>query len=199
MASLKIENLNFRRAKKSIFTNFNLLINESRIVGLVGESGKGKTTLASLIAGHLIPDSGSIYLNEIKITAPLRDIIIVHQEDDLFPWLSVEDQLKFVNFKNYNELEIDNLLKHFSLFEYKKFFPYQLSGGMKKRLSLLRALIVNPKWIILDEALSSLDKEIAYKILDVIIPYTKDKKIGLIIITHQEELFSNYLEEIIRI
>lgn len=199
MATLKIQNISFKRENKPILTNINFQFSEKKIIGLIGNSGIGKSTLANIIAGHLKADQGKIFLEDKEVLAPTREIIIVHQEDDLFPWLTVEGQLDFVNFNNFPKEEIDKLLEHFSLVEFKSFYPYQLSGGMKKRLSLLRALIINPKWIILDEALSSLDKETALKILDTIIPFSKKKNIGLIIITHQNELFSNYLDEVIRI
>lgn len=199
MATLKIKNISFKRENKPILQNIDFQLSANKIIGLIGSSGIGKSTLANIVAGHLKADQGKIYLDEREVSAPTREIIIVHQENDLFPWLTVERQLDFVNFNKFPKEEIENLLKHFSLLEFKSFYPYQLSGGMKKRLSLLRALIINPKWIILDEALSSLDKETALKILDTIIPFSKKKNIGLIIITHQNELFSNYLEEIIRI
>jgi NitT/TauT family transport system ATP-binding protein len=196
MESLKISDLTFNYNTKNIFENYNLELELGKIYALVAPSGIGKSTFAHLIAGHLKPKSGEIYLGLKKIEKPTRDIFIVHQEDDLFPWLTVKQQLKFVSAENE---KIEKLLKIFKLQESKDLFPIELSGGMKKRLALARAELVGARVLILDETLSSLNEDLLTDILNEMIPRWRKQKLTVIFITHHFDDIKDYIDEAIRL
>lgn len=191
MENLTIKNLQFNYKNRDLFNHYSLDIPKGSIVSLTGPSGSGKSTLAQLMAGHLLPQDGEINLGAKKITRPLKDIFIVHQEDDLFPWMNVYEQLSFVE---KNKTKIDDLLKIFKLDQYCHFYPYQLSGGMKKRLALARAELMNPKVLILDETFSSLDQILAKEILNEMVPRWKNKAMTIIFITHQLNDFRQFID-----
>lgn len=194
MESLSIKNLTFHFEQKIIFNDLSLELPLGKMYALVGPSGIGKSTFAHLISGHLTPDSGEILLGTKAITKPTRDIFIVHQEDDLFPWLSVLDQLKFVGA---TEEKIHTLLRIFKLSDSKNLYPHELSGGMKKRLALIRAELVGAKVLILDETLSSLNKSLLDEILNEMVPRWREQGISVIFITHHLDDIKNYIDQVI--
>jgi len=199
MESLTIKNLNFHYKGQKIFQNLNLIFFPKRIYALSAPSGKGKSTLAKLIAGHLNYEEGEITLDGKLLKHPSKDVFIVHQEDDLFPWMTVIEQLNFVKNKVKSNADVFSLLNVFKLEQSKSLYPYQLSGGMKKRLALLRAEIVSPKVLILDESFSSLDIELADSILNEMIPIWKKRSMAVILITHQLDQMKNYVDEVINL
>lgn len=156
-----------------IFENLNFEIKKGEFVSILGKSGCGKTTLANILAGYIKPISGEIFINNNAINKPGKNRILVNQENDLFEWMTVWENMKLVN---NDEENINKCLKLVSLDEFKQYFPNKLSGGMKKRLSLARALVVNPNFLILDEPFASLDhhmKEELHLGLDIIFSLTK--------------------------
>ena len=198
MESLIISDLSFSFGSKIIFDQFSLKLELGKMYALVGASGVGKSTLAHLIAGHLLPQSGTICLGSSqrlsKIEKPLRDIFIVHQEDDLFPWLDVVEQLEFVGAK---KASIEHLLDVFNLQDSKKLYPSQLSGGMKKRLALIRAELVGAKVLILDETFSSLNINLLHDILKDMAPRWRSQKMTVIFITHHLNDIKDYIDQVI--
>ncbi|MBC7539165.1 MAG: ABC transporter ATP-binding protein [Bacteriovorax sp.] len=194
MESLKITDLTFHFDSKIIFNQFSLELELGKMYALVGPSGVGKSTFAHLIAGHLIPDSGEIYLGNKKIEKPLRDIFIVHQEDDLFPWQTVMEQLEFVGA---SDEMIESLLRIFKLLDSKNLYPNELSGGMKKRLALIRAELVGARILILDETLNSLNRTLLQDILNEMVPRWREQKITVIFITHHLDEIKDYIDQVI--
>ena len=198
MEKLIIENLTmiFEAAKaedaKVIFKDFSLEVELGKIYALTGESGIGKSTLAHVVAGHLKPQSGIIKLNEKNITKPTKDIFIVHQENDLFPWQNVEEQLLFTEAPTQ---EINKFLKIFKLDDSKHLYPHELSGGMKKRLALIRAQLLKPKVLFLDETLGSLDRSLIREILYEMIPLWRQEKMTVIFITHHFEELKEFVDQ----
>jgi len=159
--------------EKPVLTGINFSIKDGEFVSVLGRSGCGKTTLANILAGYLTPQTGEVLINNIKVKKPGKNRIVVNQENDLFPWMTVWENMKLANS---NEKEINKYLKLVNLKDYKQYFPNHLSGGMKKRLSLARALVVNPDFLILDEPFDSLDyriREVLHIELDRIFSSTK--------------------------
>ena len=140
--------------QKIVLNNINFSIQNGEFVTVLGRSGCGKTTLVNILAGYLVPHTGGIFINDVEVKKPGRNRIIVNQENDLFNWMTVFENMKLVS---NNEVEIKNKLELVSLDIHAQYFPNHLSGGMKKRLSLARALVVNPNFLILDEPFGSLD------------------------------------------
>lgn len=177
MIELKKVSLSFEG--KAIFKDFNLTLNDGGIVLITGNSGCGKTTLARLILGLLKTDSGSINTNGARIAT-------VFQEDRLVPTLTAKQNISLVS----NDIEAEKRLADMELSGSEELFPEDLSGGMKRRVSIARALAFGGDVLLLDEAFSGIDKELALRIIDKIYKEYKDKLI--IAITHRTELFDGY-------
>jgi nitrate/nitrite transport system ATP-binding protein len=163
---LKSITKSYRAAKESVpvLENINLAIERGEFVAIVGYSGAGKTTLISLIAGLIQADSGTITLNDLEITAPGPDRGVVFQNYSLLPWLGAfENVLLAVTqaFPNWSaakkEQHTQKYLELVNLGAARDKKPVELSGGMKQRVSLARALAMDPQLLLLDEPLSALD------------------------------------------
>jgi ABC-type nitrate/sulfonate/bicarbonate transport system ATPase subunit len=178
---INLHDVIFAYQTKNILKNININIADNVFVSIVGKSGCGKTTLVNLIAGHLIPNSGEIIVNNKKVTKPGRDRIVINQENDLFDWLTVQDNLKLIC--DDNDL-IKKYLDIADLYVHKSKYPKELSGGMKKKLSIIRAIISGGEIILMDEVFSSLDyssKENLYK--EILHIFNTTKK-TMILVTH---------------
>ena len=181
--SLELKSINFSRDNMSILKDFNYSFSFDKTYIIHGQSGIGKTTLSKIISGHLTPSSGEVVLNGTNITGVFgRHAFLVHQNDDLFPWLRVKDSLDPKNSDNLNILETLNILK------LSEKYPHQLSGGEKKRLSLARGLSFSTKVIIIDEALSSIDSGQRKEVISDLKELTRGKLV--IFISHYPEDFS---------
>lgn len=143
-----------------VLKNVSFSIEDGECVGLTGPSGSGKSTLAYIAAGHISPVSGRIIVDGKDRTGRQgREVFLIHQESDLFPWQRVRRQISFAMGQK-DEKRVASLIDLVKLSGFEGYFPNQLSGGMKKRLAIARALAVNPKLLILDEAFSSLDSNL---------------------------------------
>lgn len=161
------------KKERKVLSNLNFNIEKGKFISVLGRSGCGKTTLANILAGYLQPRSGKVSINNIESKKPGKDRIVVNQENDLFGWMTVWENMKLVTDDAAN---IKKCLKLVGLDDFKGDFAVNLSGGMKKRLSLARALVVDPKFLILDEPFASLDhniKENLHLELDRIFSLTK--------------------------
>ncbi|MBQ3981557.1 MAG: ATP-binding cassette domain-containing protein, partial [Treponema sp.] len=124
-------------------------------VSLIGPSGCGKTTLLRCIAGLENPTSGEVLVDGTKITKPGSDRGFAFQQANLFPWLTIRDNIAFGLrarhiYKERKE-DVDKFLRMVGLEGFEKSFPHQLSGGMQQRASLARALVGHPSVLLLDE------------------------------------------------
>src|SRR5579859_2914969 len=142
----------------------NLSIEQGEFVAIVGFSGSGKTTLINLVAGLLQPDAGSIQLNDLEITGTGLDRGVVFQNYSLLPWLTVfENILLAVDQSNPNwsakkkQSHVEEFIAMVNLTPARNKYPAELSGGMRQRVSVARALAVEPQVLLLDEPLSALD------------------------------------------
>jgi nitrate/nitrite transport system ATP-binding protein len=151
-------------ARAEVLRDINLSIEKGEFVAIVGYSGAGKTTLISLIAGLLKPDSGSLTLNDLEITAPGPDRGIVFQNYSLLPWLTVYENIHLAVdqvFPNWAPIKKQqHTERHIALVNLtpaREKRPGQLSGGMRQRVSVARALAMDPQILLLDEPLGALD------------------------------------------
>ena len=137
-------------------------IQDNDFVCIVGPSGCGKYTLLRMLAGLDFPTSGNIIVNDRKVTGPGPDRGMVFQTYTLFPWMSVEDNIKFglklKNMPKNKQEEIANrYLKIIGLEKFAKSYPKELSGGMKQRVAIARALANQPEVLLMDEPFGALD------------------------------------------
>ncbi len=150
--------------RTEVLRDINLQIEKGEFVAIVGYSGAGKTTLISMIAGLIQPDCGSITLNDLEITAPGPDRGVVFQNYSLLPWLNVYENIQLAVdqvFPNWTparkQQHIDQYIAMVNLTPARDKKPGELSGGMRQRVSVARALAMDPQILLLDEPLSALD------------------------------------------
>jgi NitT/TauT family transport system ATP-binding protein len=161
---LRTEDVNmiFNRDGKelSVLENINLEVFDGEFICLLGPSGCGKSTLLSAIAGFLKPTSGAILIDGEIVRGPDPRRIFVFQERGVFPWLTVEGNIGF-GLGRLPRAERAQRIAHYvkmvGLEGFEKSYPHELSGGMKQRVEVARALAVNPDVMFLDEPFGALD------------------------------------------
>jgi sulfonate transport system ATP-binding protein len=171
MTKLQLRNItkmfNTSDSSKSSVTaveNVTLQIEEGEFVCFVGPSGCGKSTLLNILAGLDKPTEGEIILNGHPINGTGPDRIMVFQENALFPWLKVIDNVEFgLMLAGLNKTKRREIAMHYldtmQLTRFADSYIYQLSGGMKQRVSLARALVMDPEILLMDEPFAALDSQ----------------------------------------
>lgn len=139
-----------------------LTVEKGQLTVLMGPSGCGKTVLINLIAGYEQPTAGAVYLDGVPVKEPGSDRMVVFQESALFPWMTVYANVTFgCRVQGMEAREIreraDMILRKVGLYEFQDKYPAHLSGGMQRRAELARAMINDPKIMILDEPFRGLD------------------------------------------
>ncbi|MBI4115849.1 MAG: ABC transporter ATP-binding protein [Candidatus Omnitrophica bacterium] len=140
-----------------------LEIKSGEFVCFVGPSGCGKTTLLNLVAGLETPTRGTILANENAVTGPGHDRVVIFQEAALFPWLNVIQNVEFGLMKRMESKKRHEIARAFlnlvHLTRFEKSYIHELSGGMKSRVALARALALNPSVLLMDEPFAALDAQ----------------------------------------
>ncbi|HFI0081922.1 TPA: amino acid ABC transporter ATP-binding protein [Streptococcus suis] len=205
---LELRNLTKRFGNKQIFSNYDLVIPEGKIVAIVGQSGGGKTTLLRMLAGLEIIDSGTLIYN--GQTLPLEELEkryllgFVFQDFQLFPHLSVLENLILSPIKTQNMSRSDaedkarKLLDTLGLANHATAYPFSLSGGQKQRVALARAMMIDPEIIGYDEPTSALDPELRKEVEKLILE-NRATGITQIVVTHDMQFAENIADEIIKI
>ena len=167
---LEYRNVTMRFAGKSsgseitAIQNVSFALRDAEVVALIGPSGCGKSTLLNIGSGLYRPTQGEAYVDGERVTAPNAHVAFMLQKDLLLPWRSIIDNVTF-------GLEVQGrrpaerlarayeLLTSFGLAEFAKYYPHQLSGGMRQRVALARTLAVDPTVLLLDEPFSAVDAQ----------------------------------------
>jgi ABC-type nitrate/sulfonate/bicarbonate transport system ATPase subunit len=166
MNRLSVKNVSksFPNIDKSlkVIENVSLEVEENKIVGIIGPSGCGKTTLFNIISAIIPYDSGKITIEGKSINSKHGICGYMFQEPLLFPWMkAVENIMLAYEVKNISKDKAQekaiSLLEDFGLLQFADYYPYQLSGGMKQRIALLRTVAFNSKLLLLDEPFGSID------------------------------------------
>ena len=156
----------------------------AEIVCLLGPSGCGKTTLMNMIGGLVKSDGHILNFNKNRKNED-ENFGYVFQTSRLLPWLTVKENVALVcNDKKIDEYQIEDILESFGLKDFINYYPKSISGGMRRRVSLARAFINNPKVLLMDEPFVSLDQPTAENLYEVLINYWKKTKTTIILITH---------------
>ena len=195
---IELQDVTLQYGNKEILNKVSLTIEDNKIKAVVGPSGVGKSTILKLILGLIKPNSGKILIDGVDIT-PLKEsqlypirrkMGIVFQGNALFDSLTISENLGFFLRENRKlseeetELRVQDQIAFAELEGYEDKLPENLSGGMKKRVAIGRALIFNPSMILFDEPTAGLDPVSSKKILGLISSLRHENNLGAVIVTH---------------
>jgi NitT/TauT family transport system ATP-binding protein len=177
------------QANLDALTDIELDIRPGEFVTVVGPSGCGKSTLLKLIAGFSPPSAGRILFQGEEVRGLNTKVGYVPQESKLFPWLTVEENVGFgLDSKRYPRIERERQVNHFinlaGLAGFEKYYPAQLSGGMSKRASIVRALAYEPPVILMDEPFGPLDAQTRMVLQDELLKIWEQKRQTIVFVTH---------------
>jgi glutamine ABC transporter, ATP-binding protein GlnQ len=205
---LELKNISKRFKDRQILSNFNLTVEENKILAIVGPSGGGKTTLLRMLAGLEKIDSGEIIYNGESLPIDeleKRNLLgFVFQDFQLFPHLTVLENLVLSPIKTMNmskdeaEQKALLLLEKLGLSKQINSYSNSLSGGQKQRVALARAMMINPKIIGYDEPTSALDPELRLEVEKLIL---QNKELGItqIVVTHDLQFAENIADSILKV
>ncbi len=189
---------------KEILSNITFSVQDNDLVTIIGPSGCGKTTLLRIIAGfddkfdgdilfsnNLISDNSKDNKGNINSLIRLGKIGYIPQDFSLFPWLTIEKNILFgLEIKDasklHKETTLKNLLDLVKMQDYRKYYPKEISGGMKQKIAICRAIATNPKskLIVMDEPFSALDAQTRNSIQEDLLKIWKKQKLSIIFVTH---------------
>ncbi len=173
-----------------VLQHISLSLDEGQHLTVVGPSGCGKSSLLRLIAGLQAPTEGQIRFAGQKMTSPRPDLAIVFQDYGLFPWKTVEENIRLpgqLHHHSLNKDQLEKLLQSLDLTAVRKHYPGELSGGQKQRTALGRAMAMQPKLLLMDEPFSALDPAMRHQCYDLFRKYIGTSSMATIIVTHSPE------------
>ena len=191
---LSLQNIGLKRGEKWIFRNVNLSVDQGELLGIIGVSGAGKSSLLNIIAGLLDATEGEVYHEENKLIGPsiklipgYEEIQLVNQDFGLDVYHSVEENVKekvlHLPYDQQNEL-IDEVLDLVDLKDLAKQKAHLLSGGEQQRLSIARALACEPKVLLLDEPFVHLDQQLRMDLIGYILKLNEIRNTTVILVSH---------------
>ncbi|WP_053362330.1 ABC transporter ATP-binding protein [Bacillus sp. FJAT-27251] len=178
-----------KKEKLKVLDNINLNVEKGSFVSIVGPSGCGKSTLLYLIAGLDKADQGEIRVAGNLVKKPGPERVVVFQEAGLFPWLTVLENVTYGLLlkkmtKEQAEQKAMEVLKMVHLSKYVDSYPHQLSGGMKQRVSIARALVMEPDILLMDEPFSALDEQTRMVLHKELLEIWRKTKVTIFFVTH---------------
>lgn len=181
--------INDRKENVKVLDGINLNVKKGSFVSIVGPSGCGKSTLLYLIAGLDKSDSGEIRVDGNLVTKPGPERVVVFQEAGLFPWLTVLENVTYGLIlkkmpKEEAKAKALDVLKMVHLSRYVNSYPHELSGGMKQRVSIARALVMEPDILLMDEPFSALDEQTRMVLHKELLEIWRKTKVTIFFITH---------------
>ena len=171
---MKLENINVSFKDNVVYKDFSLELDNSKITCILGPSGCGKTTLLNILANNVKYDGKALDLEKFAY---------VFQNSRLIESITVKQNLEFViNKEDYNL--IDSILEELQILDCKNKYPTQLSGGQASRVAIARAIIYNPKIILMDEPFKDLDIVLTKNLIDLFRTLIKKQNLGAVYVTH---------------
>lgn len=169
-----------------------LNVQPGEFVSLIGPSGCGKSTILNIVAGFMAPTSGEARVDDKPITKPGSDRGVVFQQYSLFPWLSVRKNVEFgLKMAGVDVSKRDttarSLLDLAGLLAFADHYPDQLSGGMKQRIGIIRALATSPQVLLMDEPFGALDTQTRVVMQEILTNIWQQFRISVLFITHDIE------------
>ena len=173
--------------------DLNLGIRAGEITCILGESGCGKTTLLKTLGGFLVGrDSGGVLFDGRYLRGPTSKIVMIFQENNLFPWLSVRGNVSFgLRFRpgsrQQHRKAVEQMLEMVGLAPAAGKYPHQLSGGMRQRVAIARALVTEPEVLLLDEPFSALDISLRRRMHSLMQTLWERTRKTMVMVTHNVE------------
>lgn len=192
---LQAEGISFRY-DRPVIQDFDLSLAGGEFVAVVGPSGCGKTTLMKLLAGFLRPTEGTLRWHGSPLQGPSPERVVVFQEfDQLFPWKRVWANVEFplkhggissvrLPDRRARSRRVETMLQEVGLSRASGRFPYQLSGGMKQRTALARALVCRPDMLLMDEPFGSLDAQKREELQELLLRMWREHQFATVFVTH---------------
>ncbi|UNK18216.1 ABC transporter ATP-binding protein [Paenibacillus sp. N3/727] len=162
MQTIHVDNVSKSFGSLNVLEQVDITIRQGEFAAIVGPSGCGKSTVLRMIAGLEHPSDGKITASEQSIVEPDPSRMLIFQEHALYPWRTVEFNVGFglelagIS-KKERKSRVDAMLEKVGLGGFQKYYPHQLSGGMRQRASIARALVTDPEVLLLDEPFGALD------------------------------------------
>lgn len=194
--SISVENItkSFQARRKGedrlvVLKDISFSVNDGEFVSLLGPSGCGKTTTLTIIAGFQKADEGRIMVKGREVTKPGPDRAFMFQNYALFPWLKVGENIEYPMIKKKlnkaeREKRLMELLSIAQMEEYKDYYIHEISGGMKQRVALLRALACDPEVLLMDEPLGAIDFQMRHMLQQQLENILMQKNCTSLMVTH---------------
>lgn len=193
MINLRDINFIYPKSEYPVLNGLSLDVEDGEFLCIIGHSGCGKSTLLRLVAGLDAPSGGEILVDGKKVTGPSTDRSIVFQQYSLFPWLTVKENVVFAMKKTgrFSKTEAEEravfFLNKAGLAQVHGAYPYQLSGGMRQRTAIARALAMDAPYLLLDEPFGALDTKIRKDLQRLLRDLWKETGKTVIFVTHDLE------------
>jgi NitT/TauT family transport system ATP-binding protein len=171
-----------------VLENISFAAEAGQMICLLGPSGCGKTTLLNIVAGFMPASHGSVRVDGRTVSKPGADRCVVFQEDALFPWLTVAENIAFGLRGRMRRKAADREIKRFlglvGLRAYADYMPADISGGMKQRVALARVLILKPRVLLMDEPFGALDAQTREEMQNLLLGIWKELGHTILFVTH---------------
>lgn len=172
--------------------NVDLEVRDQEFVCLIGPSGSGKSTLLRLMEGLIFPTEGSVKIQGEEVKGPIPDASMVFQEYSLMPWRKIIDNVSFgLEIRGMSKTKRHDIAKRylhrFGLEGFENNYPHELSGGMKQRAAIARAIAVSPKILFMDEPFGALDAYTRFQMQKDLIDFWMEEKRTVVFVTHSVE------------
>jgi len=187
---VQFSDVSMRFGAMEVLQHITLGAEEGEFLCIVGPSGCGKSTLLNIAGGFLAPSIGSVTIDGEPVTAPDRRRIFVFQERGVFPWLTVEGNIGFGLFDmdaDERQQRVTQYIELVGLKGFEKSYPRELSGGMKQRVEVARALAVNPDVLFLDEPFGALDSITRLQMRSELLRIWRAERKTVLFVTHDIE------------
>jgi ABC-type nitrate/sulfonate/bicarbonate transport system ATPase subunit len=192
-----IEHLDFsysgdQKWESKVIADLSLSLRDQEFLTIVGASGCGKSTLLNIITGLLPPSAGTVLLDGKEIRGPGPDRTMVFQDDAVFPWYTVQENVAYgLKISGTSKKEVEKQVGYYldlvGLSECADYYPRQLSGGMKKRVDVARAIITKPEVLLMDEPFASLDVMTKQRLQEQFLNIWNETRMTVIFVTHDLE------------
>lgn len=200
MSILKADSISFsynhEKGRHPVLNDFSLEVRDGEFLAIIGSSGCGKSTLLRLLSGFFRPLSGTVSRRGSGVHHPDRAGQMIFQDfNQLYPWLTVEQNILFPRYRSLfstgkkgvtteDRALLDDILDVTGLLSFRQYRPHQLSGGLKQRTALARALFADPEILFLDEPFGSLDAPSRMELQNLLLRVWKEKESSVLFVTH---------------